>query len=124
MGDQPRDILHGAVDEILCTLKNSEMKDKEKKKETEELLGTTLAEERFALLVNLGKKITDYAHEEKATGNEAIDETGINVQFQESDEEMDEDEDDGYDDEGEDEGRGQRDSKSGIRSDVASDFQV
>lgn len=40
------------------------MKEKEKKKETESLLGT-LTEERFALLVNLGKKINDYGVDDK-----------------------------------------------------------
>lgn len=61
---QPRDVLCGAADEVLIVLKNDRMKDKEKKKEVEGLLGE-LAEERFALLVNLGKKITDWSQEEK-----------------------------------------------------------
>lgn len=61
---QPRDILCGAADEVLAVLKNDRLKEKEKKVETEELLGG-LAEERFALLVNLGKKITDFGTEEK-----------------------------------------------------------
>lgn len=39
LGDQPRDILCGAADEILSVLKNDRLKDKEKKKETEALLG-------------------------------------------------------------------------------------
>lgn len=92
LGDQPRDILCGAADEVLAVLKNDRLKEKEKKKETETLLGT-LAEERFALLVNLGKKITDFGSDEKDTTNEEnIDETyGINVQFEESSEEDDED---------------------------------
>lgn len=93
LGDQPRDILCGAADEVLQVLKNDRAKEKEKKKETESLLGS-LAEERFALLVNLGKKITDYGNDEKSTTNdENIDETmyGINVQFEESSEEDDED---------------------------------
>ncbi|KAK4881295.1 hypothetical protein RN001_004614 [Aquatica leii] len=94
LGDQPRDILCGAADEILSVLKNDRLKDKEKKKETEALLGT-IADERFALLVNLCKKITDFGNEEtKSTniGDENIDETyGINVQFEESEEEDDED---------------------------------
>lgn len=92
LGDQPRDILCGAADEVLAVLKNDRLKEKEKKKETELLLGS-LAEERFALLVNLGKKITDFGSEEKSTANdENIDETyGINVQFEESSEEDDED---------------------------------
>lgn len=62
---QPRDILCGAADEILIVLKNDKLRDKERKKEIEGLLGS-VAEERFALFVNLGKKITDWgAHEEK-----------------------------------------------------------
>lgn len=92
LGDQPRDILCGAADEVLAVLKNDRLKEKEKKKETELLLGL-LAEERFALLVNLGKKITDFGSDEKSiTNDENIDETyGINVQFEESSEEDDED---------------------------------
>ena len=59
LGDQPHDVLHGAADEVLRTLKDDRMRDKERKKETEELLGDTLTEERFALLVNLGFSIYD-----------------------------------------------------------------
>ena len=89
LGDQPHDVLHGAADEVLRTLKDDRMRDKERKKETEELLGDTLTEERFALLVNLGKKITDFGYPGgEDEDDENIDETyGINVQFQESDEE-------------------------------------
>ncbi|KAJ8921892.1 hypothetical protein NQ315_008525 [Exocentrus adspersus] len=93
LGDQPRDILCGAADEVLQVLKNERLKEREKKRETETLLGP-IAEERFALLVNLGKKITDFGNEENktTTGEENIDETyGINVQFEESEEEDDED---------------------------------
>lgn len=39
LGDQPRDILCGAADEVLAVLKNDKLKEKEKKKETEVLLG-------------------------------------------------------------------------------------
>ena len=45
-------------------LKNDRKKDKDKKLEVEELLGS-LAEERFALLINLGKKISDWRADEK-----------------------------------------------------------
>nr|CAH7746700.1 unnamed protein product [Callosobruchus chinensis] len=93
LGDQPRDILCGAADEVLQVLKNDRLKEREKKKETEALLGS-IADERFALLVNLGKKITDFGNEEnkETTGEENIDEQyGINVQFEESEEEDDED---------------------------------
>lgn len=54
LGDQPRDILCGACDEVLVVLKNDKLKDLDKKKEIEMLLGP-IADERFALLVNLGK---------------------------------------------------------------------
>lgn len=87
LGDQPRDVLCGAADEVLAVLKNDRMKDKERKKEVESLL-STLADERFALLVNLGKKITDWGSEEKMQTDENIDETyGVNVQFEESEDE-------------------------------------
>ena len=42
-----------------------QVSSKEKKRETEALLGP-LAEERFALLMNLGKKITDFGHDPNA----------------------------------------------------------
>ena len=61
---QPRDILCGAADEVLVVLKNERRKDKDKKLEVEELLGS-LAEERFALLINLGKKISDWKADDK-----------------------------------------------------------
>lgn len=58
------------------------------------ILGS-IADERFALLVNLCKKITDFGSDDQKTttaGEENIDETyGINVQFEESEEEDDED---------------------------------
>ena len=57
-------MLCGAADEVLAVLKNDRMKDKERKREVDNLLGG-IADERFALLVNLGKKITDWGQEEK-----------------------------------------------------------
>mgnify|MGYP001552522553 CR=1 FL=1 len=67
---QPRDVLCGAADEVLTVLKNDRLKDKERKIQVEELLGS-LQEERFAVMVNLGKKITDWGADEKMK-------TGIN----------------------------------------------
>ncbi|XP_053694664.1 U5 small nuclear ribonucleoprotein 200 kDa helicase [Sabethes cyaneus] len=110
IGDQPRDILCGAADEILAVLKNDKMKDRERKREIDGLLGN-VTDERFALLVNLGKKITDFGSDAASamgvTAEEQIDDTyGINVQFEESEEESDEDKygeirDDDVQDEGE-----------------------
>lgn len=39
LGDQSREILCGAADEVIATSKNVHLKDKEKRKETESLLG-------------------------------------------------------------------------------------
>ena len=90
LGDQPRDVLCGAADEVLGVLKNDKMKEKERRREIESLLGG-IPDERYALLVNLGKKISDWGADEKMQTDETIDETyGINVQFGESDEEDDE----------------------------------
>lgn len=95
LGDQPRDILCGAADEILAVLKNDKLKDRERKRDIDSLLGN-VADERFALLVNLGKKITDFGSDALgvlgvAEGEQIDDTYGINVQFEESEEESDED---------------------------------
>lgn len=99
LGDQPRDILCGAADEILAVLKNDKLKDRDRKKEIDGLLGT-VADERFSLLVNLGKKISDFGDSGStsiiggvtAAEQEQMDETyGINVQFEESEDESTDD---------------------------------
>ncbi|XP_046850049.1 U5 small nuclear ribonucleoprotein 200 kDa helicase-like [Xenia sp. Carnegie-2017] len=88
IGDQPRDILAGAADEVLHTLKNDKIRDKERHKDILGLLGN-MADERYALLVNLGKKITDYhIDHDKMEEDEVMDETyGVAVQFDEDEEE-------------------------------------
>ncbi|CAB4065806.1 SNRNP200 [Lepeophtheirus salmonis] len=102
-GDQPEDVLKGAAEEILLTLKNDNLKEKERRKETEVLLGG-LNDERYALLVNLSKKITDFRDSQVGKLDEEVDETyGINVQFQESDSEEEEEDEDDEEDEVEEE---------------------
>ena len=87
IGDQARTVLCGAADEILILLKNDRLRDKDRKAEIESLLSTKVPEQRFAFLVNLGKKITDWSTDDKAGKEEDIDETyGVNVEFEESDE--------------------------------------
>ena len=56
---QPREIIFGAADEVLSELKRDDIPEKKKKVEVEGLLGE-MDEEKYALLVGLGKKITDY----------------------------------------------------------------
>ncbi|KAG5352316.1 hypothetical protein C0989_002851 [Termitomyces sp. Mn162] len=100
LGDQAQDIVRSAADTVLETLKNEAMKDFDKKKEVEEILGPVTAE-MFAQLVSLAKKITDYNAEDEAMGDpdmerkdaEIDDEVGVAVVF-------DEDEQDDEDDEG------------------------
>ncbi|KAG8567286.1 hypothetical protein GDO81_011241 [Engystomops pustulosus] len=88
LGDQPRDILCGAADEVLAVMKNDKLRDKERRREIEQLLGQT-DDTRYHVLVNLGKKITDYGGDKEIQNmDDNIDETyGVNVQF-ESDEEV------------------------------------
>uniref|UniRef100_A0A1A8I724 U5 small nuclear ribonucleoprotein 200 kDa helicase n=1 Tax=Nothobranchius kuhntae TaxID=321403 RepID=A0A1A8I724_NOTKU len=92
LGDQPRDILCGAADEVLAVLKNDKMRDKERRREVEQLLGPS-DDTRYHVLVNLGKKITDYGEDKDLQNmDDNIDETyGVNVQFESDEEEGDED---------------------------------
>ncbi|NXB82826.1 U520 helicase, partial [Donacobius atricapilla] len=89
---QPRDILCGAADEVLAVLKNEKLRDKERRKEVELLLGPA-DDTRYHVLVNLGKKITDYGGDKDIQNmDDNIDETyGVNVQFESDEEEGDED---------------------------------
>jgi len=56
---QPRDILCGAADEVLATLKDEHLRERDKQREISSLIGP-VDDDKFALLVGLGKKITDY----------------------------------------------------------------
>ncbi|EJD74040.1 U5 small nuclear ribonucleoprotein helicase [Loa loa] len=110
IGDQPRDILCGAADEVLVVLKSDKIREKDRKKEVELLLGL-LTDERIAVLTNLAKKITDFSVDDekgKFDNQDEIDETiGVNVQFDDSDEEAEGDE--GMEEEVKEEGSGGED---------------
>ena len=101
LGDQANEIIRSATDTILETLKNDDMKDFDKKKEIEEILGS-IPNDAFAQLVALAKKITDYGAEEETMADpdmekkdaEIDDEIGVAVVFDE--EEQEEDDDEGY----------------------------
>ena len=62
-------MLCGAADEVLIALKSEGRKEKERRKEVESLLGS-LPDERFALLVNLTRKITDFQSDKFALNGE------------------------------------------------------
>uniref|UniRef100_A0A8C4R7D0 Pre-mRNA-splicing helicase BRR2-like plug domain-containing protein n=1 Tax=Eptatretus burgeri TaxID=7764 RepID=A0A8C4R7D0_EPTBU len=92
LGDQPRDILCGAADEVLSVLKSDRLRDAERRRDVQALLGT-LEDSRYHVLVNLGRKITDYGTDKDSQPtDDNIDETyGVNVQFESDEEEGDED---------------------------------
>lgn len=101
LGDQANDIVRSAADTALETLKNDSLKDFDKKKEIEEILGS-IPDDTFSQLVNLSKKITDYGVEDDAMVDpdlerkdaEIDDEVGVAVVFDE--EEQEEEEEEGY----------------------------
>ncbi|VDD78058.1 unnamed protein product [Mesocestoides corti] len=91
LGDQSREILCGAADEVLATLKSNRLRDKERRKEVESLIGP-LADERYNIILSLVKKITDWKEDIEKVTEENIDEAyGVNVQFEESDPEDEDD---------------------------------
>ncbi|KAK3934484.1 pre-mRNA splicing helicase [Diplogelasinospora grovesii] len=60
LGDVPHEIVRSAADATLEYLKDDDLKDFDKKKEIDDILGESLTPKDFNELVNLGKKITDY----------------------------------------------------------------
>ncbi|KAI6716850.1 hypothetical protein JHW43_000583 [Diplocarpon mali] len=60
LGDVSHEIVRSAADAVLEYLKDDDMKDFDKKREIDDLIGATLSAKQFNELVNLGKKITDY----------------------------------------------------------------
>ncbi|EMC94943.1 hypothetical protein BAUCODRAFT_72059 [Baudoinia panamericana UAMH 10762] len=93
-GDYGLAVTASATDSILEYLKDDSMKDFDKKKEIDDILGIILSSKEFNQLVNLGKKITDYdaQDEDEEMGDEAgegadIDERqGVAVDFGDEDE--------------------------------------
>ncbi|KAI0070649.1 Sec63-domain-containing protein [Panus rudis PR-1116 ss-1] len=101
LGDQAQDIVRSAADAVLESLKNENLKDFDKKKEVEEILGS-ISNETFSQLLSLSKKITDYGAEDEAEVDpdmekkdaEIDDEMGVAVVFDE--EEQEEEDDEGF----------------------------
>jgi len=67
-GDQPRDVLRGAADEVLAALKDERRTDPERQAEVGALLGAPVGDDRFAELVAIGKLVTDYVPEGEQLG--------------------------------------------------------
>jgi pre-mRNA-splicing helicase BRR2 len=84
LGDQPQDIIMSAVDECLSILKDDALRDHDRKRQIEGLLGR-LPDERFAALIDLGKRVTDFTSDTKAA--EGVDnEIGVAVLIDEEEE--------------------------------------
>jgi pre-mRNA-splicing helicase BRR2 len=64
LGDVPVVTTRSAADAVLEYLKDDSLKDFDKKKEVDDLLGTSMGPKEFNELVNLGKKITDYEQQD------------------------------------------------------------
>jgi len=99
LGDVSQEIVRSAADAVLEYLKDDSLKDLDKKKEIDDIVGTSLTPKQFNELVNLGKKITDYDAQDEdermadadGVNDEAeLDERqGVAVVFDESDEDED-----------------------------------
>ncbi|KAJ3286172.1 DEIH-box ATPase [Borealophlyctis nickersoniae] len=115
LGDIPPDVLHGAADAVLEVLKDDALKDFDRKKGVEEIVRTQLSSDKFAQLVNLGKRITDYRTSDAAgpaaddgTAETRVDEDyGVAVVFDEDEDEEASDDEYEVRDEEEDEDMGQ-----------------
>ncbi|KAF9443271.1 Sec63-domain-containing protein [Macrolepiota fuliginosa MF-IS2] len=99
LGDQAQDVVRSAADTVLESLKNESLKDFDKKREIEQVLGT-ISNDQFSQLLSLSKKDV-----------EIDDEVGVAVVFDE--EEQEEEDDEGYeireDSDGEEEGEEEED---------------
>ena len=96
LGDVPHEVVRSAADAVLEFLKDDDMKDFDKKREIDDLLGASMKPQEFNALVNLGKKITDYNAPEdemddaQGEGAEIDERQGVAVDFEdEEDEEED-----------------------------------
>ncbi|KAG8908173.1 DEIH-box ATPase [Tulasnella sp. 403] len=128
LGDQAQDIVRSAADTVLETLKSENLKDFDKKKDIESVIGP-LTGESFSQLVNLSKKITDYGAEDENMVDpdmekkdaEIDDELGVAVVFEDEEEGSDEDEE-GFEvrDESEDEDGGE-DPATGVEQKEGAD---
>lgn len=95
LGDVPHEVIRSAADAVLELLKDENMKDSDKKRDIDDLLGSSMSPKEFNDLVNLGKKITDYGQDEDeemeeangGEGEELDDKEGVAVVFDEDDEE-------------------------------------
>ncbi|EGO30085.1 putative RNA helicase [Serpula lacrymans var. lacrymans S7.9] len=131
LGDQAQDIIRSATDIVLETLKNENMKDFDKKKEIEGVLGP-MSNDTFSQLVALGRKITDYGAEDETMVDpdmerkdaEIDDEVGVAVVFDE--EEQEDEDEEGYEirEESDDENEEEQEEEEGPPEDAGGDEEL
>jgi pre-mRNA-splicing helicase BRR2 len=93
-GDYGLAVTASATDSVLEYLKDENLKDFDKKKEIDDILGITLSSKEFNQLVNLGKKVTDYdaqdddeeMADEAGEGADIDERQGVAVDFGDEDE--------------------------------------
>lgn len=76
LGDVPHEVVRSAADATLEYLKDDDLKDFDKKKEIDDILGATMSAKQFNELVNLGKKITDYDAQDEDEGMQDVNQAG------------------------------------------------
>jgi pre-mRNA-splicing helicase BRR2 len=93
LGDQTQEVVRSAADTVLESLKSDDLKEFDKRKEVEGVLGS-LDEEKWSQLVNLSKKVSDYGEEEEGPQGDdrerAVDNEGVAVLFEDDEEEDEE----------------------------------
>ncbi|KAK4565331.1 Pre-mRNA-splicing helicase BRR2 [Recurvomyces mirabilis] len=97
-GDYGLAVTASATDSILEYLKDDGLKDFDKKKEIDDILGVHLSSKEFNTLVNLGKKITDYDAQDEdeemgddgGEGGDMDERQGVAVDFGDEEEEEEE----------------------------------
>lgn len=85
LGDIPQDVLRGAADEILATLKDEKLTDPARFSELGSML-KGLRDEDFSKLVHLGKRITDYTAPSESGSRAQGEDQGISVVVQDEEE--------------------------------------
>ncbi|KAF6753600.1 Sec63 Brl domain-containing protein [Ephemerocybe angulata] len=129
LGDQAQDIVRSAADTVLETLKNENMRDFDKKREVEDILGP-IPNEQFDQLLSLSKKITDYNAEDETMADPDADtrdadiEDGVNVVFDDEDAEEEEEEGFEVDEESEEEEEEDKEVERGPEMDTAGEDLV
>ncbi|TPX14240.1 uncharacterized protein E0L32_000634 [Thyridium curvatum] len=124
LGDVPHEVVRSAADAALEYLKDDDLKDFDKKKEIDDILGVSMSPKEFNELVNLGKKITDYdaQDDDEEMGDagkddeEIDDRQGVAVDFEEDD-----DDGEGFVDEVRDESSEDEDADEEDRPEVEED---